>query len=60
MHLQLGEVYLIIVSSAEYAKEIMKTHDVIFVSRPLTLTSEIIFYDSTNIGFPPYGDLETT
>jgi len=56
MHLQLGEVFFAIVSSAEYAKEIMKTHDVIFASRPLTLTSEIMFYDSTDIAFSPYGD----
>ncbi|CAI8596701.1 unnamed protein product [Vicia faba] len=56
MHLQLGEVFFIIVSSAEYAKEIMKTHDVIFASRPANLTSEIIFYDSTDIALAPYGD----
>ncbi|AES70581.1 putative cytochrome P450 [Medicago truncatula] len=56
MHLQLGEVFFIIVSSAEYAMEIMKTHDVIFSSRPSTLTSEIVFYDSTSIAFSPYGD----
>ena len=56
MNLQLGEVFFIIVSSAEYAMEIMKTHDVIFASRPSTLTSEIIFYDSTDIAFAPYGD----
>ena len=56
MHLQLGEVFFTIVSSAEYAKEIMKTHDAIFASRPLTLTSEIIFYDSTDIAFAPYGN----
>ncbi|RHN67338.1 putative cytochrome P450 [Medicago truncatula] len=56
MHLQLGEVFFIIVSSAEYAKEIMKTHDVVFASRPYTLTSEILLYDSTDIAFAPYGD----
>jgi cytochrome P450 len=56
MHLQLGEVFVIIVSSAEYAMEIMKTHDVIFASRPQTLTSDIIFYDSNDIAFAPYGE----
>jgi len=56
MHLQLGEVFFIIVSSGEYAKDIMKTHDVIFSSRPYSLTSEIMFYNSTNIAFAPYGD----
>ncbi|KAJ1441268.1 Cytochrome P450 [Sesbania bispinosa] len=56
MHLQLGEVFFIIVSSAEYAREIMKNHDVIFASRPRSLTSEIMFYNSTDIAFSPYGD----
>ncbi|KAK2387017.1 cytochrome P450 71D11 [Trifolium repens] len=44
------------IEAAEYAKEIMKTHDVIFASRPHTLTSEIIFYESKDIVFSPYGE----
>ncbi|KAK7274167.1 hypothetical protein RIF29_15245 [Crotalaria pallida] len=56
MHLQLREVFAIIVSSAEYAKQVMKTHDVIFASRPRILASEIMSYGSTNIIFSPYGD----
>ncbi|KAJ4725249.1 Cytochrome P450 [Melia azedarach] len=34
----------------------MKTHDVIFASRPEILTSKIMAYDSTDIAFSPYGD----
>ncbi|XP_057430940.1 cytochrome P450 71D11-like [Lotus japonicus] len=56
MHLQLGEVFFIIVSSPEYAKAIMKTHDVTFASRPYSLVSDIVFYGSTDIAFSPYGE----
>ncbi|KAL2347841.1 hypothetical protein Fmac_001841 [Flemingia macrophylla] len=55
MHLQLGEVFTVIVSSPEYAKEIMKTHDAIFASRPKILASDILAYESTDIIFSPYG-----
>ncbi|RYQ86797.1 hypothetical protein Ahy_B10g106427 isoform G [Arachis hypogaea] len=56
MHLQLGQVSTIVVSSAEYAKEVMNTHDIIFASRPPVLAAKIISYDCTNIGFAPYGN----
>ncbi|KAL2347888.1 hypothetical protein Fmac_001888 [Flemingia macrophylla] len=56
MHLQLGEIFTIIVSSPQYAKEIMKTHDVIFASRPRTLASDILSYESTNIISATYGN----
>lgn len=56
LHIQVGEVSTIVVSSSEIAKEIMKTHDIIFADRPYLLASKIMNYDSTNIGFARYGE----
>ncbi|MED6197407.1 hypothetical protein PIB30_056250, partial [Stylosanthes scabra] len=56
MHLQLGEIFAIVVSSPEYAKDVMKTYDVIFASRPKFLFSEIVTYNCTDIAFSPYGN----
>lgn len=56
MHLQLGEVSTMIVSSPDVAKEVLKTHDVNFASRPQTISSRIISYDAKDIAFAPYGD----
>ncbi|XP_061372646.1 cytochrome P450 71D9-like [Gastrolobium bilobum] len=56
MHLKLGEVSTIVVSSPEYAREVLKTHDLNFASRPPILASKILSYDSQNIAFSPYGD----
>jgi len=56
MHLKLGEVPYIIVSSPEIAKEIMKTHDITFCDRPNLLLSTISSYNATNIVFATYGE----
>ncbi|XP_028799822.1 cytochrome P450 71D10-like [Neltuma alba] len=56
MHLQLGQLSHIIVSSPEYAQEIMKTHDQIFANRPKSLASDILTYNCTDIIFSPYGN----
>ncbi|XP_024029885.1 cytochrome P450 71D9-like [Morus notabilis] len=55
MYLRLGQVPTIVVSSPEFAKEVMTTHDVIFSSRPSLVATEILSYNSTNIAFAPYG-----
>lgn len=56
MHLRLGEVSTIIVSSPECAREVMKTHDINFATRPQILATEIMSYNSTGIAFAPYGN----
>ncbi|KAI3456830.1 hypothetical protein Pfo_013493 [Paulownia fortunei] len=56
MHLQLGELSAVVVSSPDAAKEVMKTHDINFASRPSIIVAEIISYGCTSITFGPYGD----
>ncbi|XP_038685421.1 cytochrome P450 71D9-like [Tripterygium wilfordii] len=56
MYLQLGQVPTIVVSSADYAKEVMKTHDINFAKRPYNLAADIIFYNFKDVLFAPYGE----
>uniref|UniRef100_A0A803KQB4 Cytochrome P450 71A1 n=1 Tax=Chenopodium quinoa TaxID=63459 RepID=A0A803KQB4_CHEQI len=53
--LQLGEVPTVVVSSAAMAKEVMKTHDLAFCSRPQLYSAKWLFYNCTNSVFSPYG-----
>ncbi|XP_073101470.1 cytochrome P450 71AP13 isoform X2 [Elaeis guineensis] len=55
MLLHLGQVPTLIVSSAEMAREIMRTHDHIFASRPPLKVAKILFFDAMDIGLAPYG-----
>ncbi|GAB4860629.1 hypothetical protein Ancab_035791 [Ancistrocladus abbreviatus] len=54
MFLQLGEISTVIVSSASMAKEVLKTHDLVFCSRPELYSAKCLFYDRTDIAFAPY------
>ncbi|KAL2548191.1 Cytochrome [Forsythia ovata] len=56
MHLKLGETSTIVVSSAEIAKEVLKSQDPNFAARTGTLALEIVLYKNTNISFSPYDD----
>jgi len=56
MHLQLGEISAMVVSSPNLAKEIMRTHDLAFVERPRYLASNIFTYETKDIAFSSYGD----
>ncbi|KAL8232224.1 hypothetical protein R6Q57_002002 [Mikania cordata] len=56
MLLHLGSIPTLVASSSEAAKEIMKTHDLSFCSRPSLTIPNIVLYGSKVIAFSPYGE----
>ncbi|KAG5536998.1 hypothetical protein RHGRI_024437 [Rhododendron griersonianum] len=56
MLLHFGSAPVLVVSSAFAAREIMKTHDLIFSSRPKLSIPSRLLYDSKDVLFSPYGE----
>ncbi|KAL1812414.1 hypothetical protein ACET3Z_022479 [Daucus carota] len=56
MLLHLGSIPTLIVSSAEAAEEIMKTHDLKFADRVRTYANEKLLYCYKDVGMAPYGE----
>ncbi|XP_010412628.1 PREDICTED: cytochrome P450 71A26-like [Camelina sativa] len=56
MLLHFGRVPVLIVSSAEVAKEVLKTHDRVFASRPRSKIFEKLLYDRHDVASAPYGE----
>ncbi|XP_020676090.1 cytochrome P450 71A1-like [Dendrobium catenatum] len=56
MLLQLGSIPTLVVSSPSSAREIMRTHDLVFASRPSLKASRILLYNNSDIAFASYGD----
>ncbi|KAK4491024.1 hypothetical protein RD792_001745 [Penstemon davidsonii] len=56
MHLRLGQVPAIVVSSPEIAKEMLKEHDPSFANRPESIALKILWYNYLDISFSPYGN----
>ncbi|XP_051123311.1 cytochrome P450 71A8-like [Andrographis paniculata] len=55
MHLHLGSVPTLVVSSGEGAKEIMKTNDLSFADRPQTWVAKQLLYGPNDVSLSPYG-----
>lgn len=56
MLLQLGSRPTLVVSSAEAAKDLLKTHDLDCCNRPPSPAVKKLSYNYSNISFAPYGD----
>ncbi|GMI75475.1 cytochrome P450, family 71, subfamily B, polypeptide 35 [Hibiscus trionum] len=55
MSLRLGSVPTIVVSSPQAAELFLKTHDIVFASRPKMQASEYLSYGAKAMAFTPYG-----
>ncbi|PHT36655.1 Cytochrome 71D6 [Capsicum baccatum] len=47
---------MVVVSSVDMAREVLKAHDLAFALRPKLLSLDIICYKCTDIAFSPYGE----
>ncbi|KAL1568306.1 unspecific monooxygenase [Salvia divinorum] len=56
MLIHFGKVPVLIASSAEAAREIMKTQDLIFSNRPKLSIPARLFYNNRDVAFAPYGE----
>ncbi|PHU16512.1 Cytochrome 71A4 [Capsicum chinense] len=56
MFLKLGSIDTVVVSSAEAASEIMKTHDLIFCDRPNSKVNKKFLYGFRDVSVAPYGE----
>jgi flavonoid 3'-monooxygenase len=55
MHLRLGLVDMVLAASASVATQVLKSHDLIFLSRPPNANAKYIAYNYQDLVFPPYG-----
>nr|ACN40196.1 unknown [Picea sitchensis] len=53
--LRLGSALTLVVSSPDMAKEFLKTHDLVFASRPPSTATKYLWYNSSDVTFSPYG-----
>ncbi|KAK8323218.1 hypothetical protein V6Z11_A12G223000, partial [Gossypium hirsutum] len=56
MSLRFGNVPVLVVSSADAASEIKKTHDLTFINRPKRRIYQKLLYNYKDVGSAPYGE----
>ncbi|CAA7056478.1 unnamed protein product [Microthlaspi erraticum] len=56
MLLHFGRVPVLVVSSADAARDVLKTHDLVFASRPRSKTYEKLLYNGRDVALAPYGE----
>lgn len=56
MLLRLGAVPTLVASSPRAAEAILRTHDLVFASRPRSMVADIIVYGQSDSCYGPYGD----
>ncbi|XP_057781280.1 6,7,8-trihydroxycoumarin synthase-like [Salvia miltiorrhiza] len=56
IHMKLGSLPLIVVSSPKLAKEVLQTQDLAFCSRPKSVAMQKLAYQYSDIAFSPYSD----
>jgi cytochrome P450 len=56
MALRLGELPVAVSSSPEAAREVMRTHDAAFASRPLSPMQQLAYRGAEGVIFAPYGE----
>nr|P37118.1 RecName: Full=Cytochrome P450 71A2; AltName: Full=CYPLXXIA2; AltName: Full=Cytochrome P-450EG4 [Solanum melongena]BAA03635.1 Cytochrome P-450EG4 [Solanum melongena]CAA50645.1 P450 hydroxylase [Solanum melongena] len=56
MLLHFGSKPVIVASSVDAARDIMKTHDVVWASRPKSSIVDRLSYGSKDVGFSPFGE----
>ncbi|KAJ3675466.1 hypothetical protein LUZ60_004508 [Juncus effusus] len=54
MLLQMGEIPIVVLSSPEVVREVMKNHDLAFASRPITPSTYTTSYGGKGLLLPPY------
>ncbi|KAL7159486.1 hypothetical protein ABFS83_01G030000 [Erythranthe nasuta] len=56
LHLQLGEIPAVVISSRDAAKQVLKDQDPGCAGRPESIGTKIMWYDYTDIAFSPYNE----